>query len=162
MTMKVFPCILLLSILVCNQRKNYSRNDIDFSVEVQRSTIDYLKNNVAKQSARGDVFCSSSYLGADSSNVYILFYCQEFFKSHDNWEAGTGEAGPIAIKYERNETGIHLTGHQKPRDGNLYAKDIEAIFPQWAQSKIKGQETIIDSLRNIVEDQVKEKVRCNE
>jgi len=156
--MRFFQCVLFLSMVACNHGKHSGPTDFTFSGEVQRKAIDYLKNNVAKQNIKGDVFCSTNYLGADSNNVYLLFYCQEFYKSNDIWEAGTGEAGPIAIKYEKNEKGIYFTGYQKPRDGNLYAKDIEVIFPHWAQSKIKHQEIAIERLRNIVQDEVKKKV----
>ena len=146
--------VILLGIIACKPKANSDKVDFDYSIAVEQKAITYLESNVATHGFGGKSICATSFLGADSTALYLLYYCQEFYKSNGNKLEGTGEAGPIAMYYEIRNGTVKFMGHKKPRDGNLYAKDIKVIFPEWVQEGIKNNESEMSRMHTAIKKRI--------
>lgn len=134
--MRVCIIVIVIIIAACKQNMQTEKTDFNYSSTLQQQAITYLTTKVASQGFGGKSICSTRYFGADSSALYLRYYCQEFYESNGTMQKGTGEAGPIALYHKMNDGAFQIISHKKPRDGNLYAKDIDVIFPNWAQKRI--------------------------
>ena len=146
--------IILLGLVACKPKANTDKIDFDYSIAVHQEAITYLESKVDTQGFGGKSICATSFLGADSTALYLLYYCQEFYTSNGNKLEGTGEAGPIAMYYKINEGAVKFMGHKKPRDGNLYAKDIKALFPEWVQEGIKNNESEMSRMHTAIKKRI--------
>ena len=148
--MKFFLFITCMGWLACQQSTEPRAIPFHYSASTAQQVLAYLESKVAVRGFGGAPACAVTFLGADSTALYLLYYCQEFYVSNGNRQEGTGEAGPIALYYKKVDSAVMLTGHRKPRDGNLYAKDLDAYFPSWAQQQIRKHEKAYQTMHQLI------------
>jgi hypothetical protein len=77
----------------------------------------------------GRVYCSYTLLGVEGERAFLEPVCEELLLVGPNsLESGSGRGTPVALKLDTIR-GMRITGHEAPRDGDLYSRDVERIFP---------------------------------
>jgi hypothetical protein len=129
-----------------------------------KSVKDYLSTNLASRGFNGKSYCAYEVLDAEadgkSEKIYLWVLCQEYYRANQKLQQGTGSSFPLALTVQRKNNELYVIGHQKPRDGALYSKDIPGIFPEKVRAKIQSETTDnhnsrVQKLQNEVRQEVK-------
>lgn len=98
--------------------------------------LDYLDQKVFSPNFRGKVFSAYKLLGRETGKLYIWATIQEYYKKDGILETGTGWSVPLVLNLAESSGSEKITSHISPRDGSLYSKDIEKLFPRVLQKTI--------------------------
>ncbi|HEU4562872.1 MAG TPA: hypothetical protein VFS20_33890 [Longimicrobium sp.] len=89
----------------------------------------YLAEHVGFTSRGGTVFCSYAVVGQEGHRVFVDAVCEELVAGLDSLESGSGTGVPVALEVD-TVPAPRIRAHRRPGDGNRYARDLRAIFPQ--------------------------------
>jgi hypothetical protein len=67
-----------------------------------------------------------------NGKLYLWALYQEYYRKGQRLEAGTGGSFPVVLKIRQENNQVEAIGHQKPRDGSLYATDMPVMFSKKA------------------------------
>lgn len=68
-------------------------------------------------------------MGVQGERAFLDTVCEELLLvGPDSLEAGSGRGTPVALRLDTIR-GMRITGHEAPRDGGLYSRDLQRIFP---------------------------------
>ena len=117
---------------------------------LHKALLEYIKTdmtNFAKVThPDGELFAEFYLLGqADDppgTKCYLWVYCQEYYPEGNSINEGMGVSCPVALNIVASDNGYRITGHQAPRDGSLYSKDMNLIFPEELHEYRPGNEEI--------------------
>lgn len=76
--------------------------------------------------------CAFRALGREGEKVYVYYNCQHWYREAEEWRM-SGGSGPAVVTLGASPA-VKL-----PRDGDLFAKDIRALFPA-SLYRIAGQQ----------------------
>lgn len=91
-------------------------------------TIEYLENNLIQPVKDGKVFCVNKKVGQNEAGneIYVSYFCQEFYLSGGKIYRGSGQAGPAKVaKSDSGSLSIWI-----PRDGSYFSRDLEEFIPE--------------------------------
>ena len=89
----------------------------------------YLADAIGFTSRGGALSCSYAVLGQEGDRVYLDTLCEELVAGPDSLETGSGIGMPVALEIDTVPT-PRIRAHRRPGDGNRYARDLRAIFPE--------------------------------
>ncbi|MFP4346423.1 MAG: hypothetical protein ACLFU8_17190 [Anaerolineales bacterium] len=105
-----------------------------------RNTLEaYLTEALGISGFGGQVFCTYEPLhvapGRGSNlHAYVWAYCAEYYLAQEALTMGSATSLPVALELRAVSPGYEVVAHRAPRDGALYAEDLQAIFPPEAQT----------------------------
>jgi hypothetical protein len=114
------------------------------SLALKSEIEDYLATSIIRPGFGGKIFAAVDVLGQhltrDTLTAYVWAVIQEYYTA-DTISEGTGIGLPVAVYFYRGDGTAppKLDHHDAPRDGSLYAKDIETIFPPDIQRRLSGE-----------------------
>jgi len=108
----------------------------------------------------GQVYCATETLAVeqvgDAVKAWVWTLCEEFYAERGVLRVGSGFSGPLMVYLLANmeqhipSAGEHAymaTGFAQPRDGSLWAGDIERIFPPGAIERMCLEDSDCSSAR---------------
>jgi len=98
--------------------------------------LDYLDQKVFSPNFGGKVFSAYKLLGRETGKLYIWAIIQEYYKKDGILETGTGWSVPLVLNLAESGGNEKISSHISPRDGSLYSKDIEKLFPRNLQKTV--------------------------
>jgi hypothetical protein len=137
---KLKSALRLLSVFVCigcQGKIGMNQDGADLGRFTSLPTIeDYLNQKVASKGFGGKAYCAYEVLDAEKSGtserLYLWIVCQEYHRTNQKLEQGTGGSFPVALTIRTENEKVEVLSHQIPRDGSYYAPDLEAIFSKKA------------------------------
>lgn len=156
--MKKLILIILTSILITGCHHATNQEDLEV-IENEMTTVEpvntrsgierYLEsqNDFAwKTEENGKNFCTFfPFNGIEETTIYIWARCSELELEGDILKEHSGISVPVKLEYPIELSSMDYTKftHEIPRNGSLYAEDIEKLFP-------KDIRTVMESEKNII------------
>lgn len=95
---------------------------------------------VTKTHDSSHVFCSIQNLDSEETlfPVYIWAYCSEYTLENGELQIHSGTSLPVRVSYpnELSYFNVSQFTHTAPRDGALFARDVQELFPKHIQDAI--------------------------
>lgn len=113
----------------------------------------YLKGDFAKESHKLLGVVNGSDNGAETCTAYVYTLYKEYNNINGGQQPISGGSVPAAITFTVGEDGSYaLKEYWEPRDGNFYADDIMAKFPQDVARQMLDPSGFIDELTLEIEN----------
>jgi hypothetical protein len=96
----------------------------------------YVAGKVGFTSRGGEMRCAYVLLGVTGDRVFVNTLCLELVRDGDSLAAGSGRAGPVALRFAFERDSVRIVSHEVPADGNRHAASIRRIFPPEVAERI--------------------------
>ncbi len=123
----------------------------------RNSVNGYLEKNIIKAKQNGEIFAEYHELGRSTNKLFIWGYIAELYKTDNEIKTATAISLPLVIEFSENE----FIGHQTPRDGSYYSKDIKDMFPKALHDNVLNFQSIHEKTINHLKDSVEKKAESN-
>jgi hypothetical protein len=133
-----------LTLFGCQATVKNEQSDVALGQFVSLQPInDYLSANLASTGFGGKPYCAYEVIDAEVSaeieKVYLWVLCQEFYRVNQTLKQGTGSSFPLALMIKRKNNEFYVVSHLRPRDGGLYAQDMQVMFSTRFRNKIRAE-----------------------
>jgi hypothetical protein len=89
----------------------------------------YVAERLGFTSRGGEMLCAYIPLGVERDRVFVNTLCLELVRDGDSLAAGSGRAGPVALRVGADGDSVRVVSHEVPADGGGHAESIRRIFP---------------------------------
>ncbi|MDR6227639.1 hypothetical protein [Desmospora profundinema] len=130
----------------------YADDDNGETKEGERQMVDdtvggYLEKRLVSSEFGGTIGCAYEEAGeewdGDRGNWYGWVFCLEVLEDGSD---GTGISLPVALRLERKDEGIQVTGHETPEDGSGYEESFRRLFPDSVRDRLTRENIDLDRL----------------
>ena len=125
--------VLVLSLLIGGCSRILLVPEHPAGDDVASAAARYLEANLFDPAFGGRVFCAADLLYSDQQGsaikAYVWVLCIEYYEANQTMLAGTAVSEPLLVYMIEFEGSTLASGYAKPRDGSLFAEDIERMFP---------------------------------
>lgn len=136
---KIILFILLVYALVgCSSSGQDIDDDYSLTDQDLESIEKYLEQNLTTLSRDdGEIQSAFEVFGSDftKGEIYIWATALEFYNGGS--QSTSGVSVPVVIKVNQEDHQLQVIGHSIPRDGNLYSRDLNKLFPEHIRESIK-------------------------
>jgi len=152
----VFLALLLVGCIASHEPAVQNQNT---STLVDADMIESINNYLLSQRdfawqtrEGGKNFCTFyPFNSIDESEIYVWVRCSEFRFNNGALEEMSGMSGPAKLVYPPELSFFDHTkfSHVVPRDGSLYSRDIEKIFPKEIRDEMdRDKKTVLVNLNS--------------
>jgi len=96
----------------------------------------YLDTKVMEPSYGGRIFSSYKVFLEEGDKIYVWAFMQEKYKKDGSMLPGSGWSVPLVLNIGNVSGNKTVISHTAPRDGELFSKDIETLFPEKIRNEV--------------------------